>query len=255
MSYENFAVSTVAGVAEVLIDRPDKHNALTLGMWRSLGQLCADLAADTELRAVVVTGAGGSFCSGADITALSEDDASMKAAVHAAEEALRALPVPTIAKIRGHCLGGGTQIAVACDLRVADSTATFAVPPAKLGVIYPVTSTRALVALVGPAAAKRLLFTAVTIDATEAHRLGLVDELTSPADLDAAVARMTAGMLPLAPMTQAASKQVIDTITAGGDADALHANWYAEWRASEDGREGPRAFLERRAPRFHWRRS
>lgn len=255
MSYENLAVSTAAGVAEVLIDRPDKHNALTLGMWRSLGQLCADLAADTELRAVVVTGAGRSFCSGADISALSEDDASMRAAVFAAEEALRGLPVPTIAKIRGHCLGGGTQIAVACDLRVADSSATFAVPPAKLGVVYPVDSTRALVALVGPAAAKRLLFTAAPIDATEAHRLGLVDELAAPADLDAAVARMTAAMLPLAPMTQAASKQLIDTITLGGDADALHAHWYAEWRASDDGREGPRAFLERRAPRFHWRRS
>lgn len=248
-------VTSAGPVAEVRIDRPEKRNALTLAMWRELAGICADLDADAGLRAVIVTGSGPSFCAGADISALSEDDATMKAAVHAAEEALRRLAVPTIAKIRGHCLGGGNQIAVACDLRLADSTAVFAVPPARLGVIYPVNSTRALVELVGPATAKRLLFTASSIDATQALQVGLVDQVVAPAELDSAVAEVVESILPLAPMTQIASKQLIDTIARGGDADALHERWYAAWAAHEDGREGPRAFLERRVPAFTWRRS
>ncbi len=252
-SYPNFSVTSSGGVAEVLIDRPDKRNALTIAMWRTLAAICTDLAADPELRAVVVGGAGPSFCAGADISALSEDDAAMKDAVRAGEESLRGLAVPTIAKIRGHCMGGGNQIAIACDLRVADVSAVFAVPPAKLSVVYPANSTQALVALVGPAAAKRLLFTAATIDAAQALRLGLVDELAATDELDAAVARIVDAILPLAPLTQAASKQLINTITAGGDAEAVQRRWDDEWRASEDGREGPRSFLERRAAVFTWR--
>jgi enoyl-CoA hydratase/carnithine racemase len=251
--YPNFTVHSAAGTAEVLIDRPDKRNALTIAMWRTLAAICTDLAADAELRAVVVSGAGPSFCAGADISALSEDDAAMKAAVSAGEEALRGLAVPTVAKIRGHCMGGGNQIAIACDLRVADTSAVFAVPPAKLSVVYPANSTQALVALVGPAAAKRLLFTAATIDATEALRIGLVDELAAPQELDAAVDRIVGAILPLAPLTQASSKQLINTITRGGDAEAVQQRWYDEWRESEDGREGPRSFLERRAATFTWR--
>jgi enoyl-CoA hydratase/carnithine racemase len=252
-SHQNFSVTSSGGVAQVLIDRPDKRNALTIAMWQTLAAICADLADDRELRAVVVTGAGPSFCAGADISALSADDAAMKAAVFAGEEALRALAVPTIAKIRGHCMGGGNQIAIACDLRVADSSAVFAVPPAKLSVVYPANSTQALVALVGPAAAKRLLFTATTIDAAEALRIGLVDELVPPEELDAAVSRLVGAVVALAPLTQAASKQLINTITRDGDAEAVQRRWEDTWRASADGREGPRAFLERRAPKFTWR--
>jgi enoyl-CoA hydratase/carnithine racemase len=100
---------------------------------------------------LVVTGARPSFCAGADISSLSEDEAVLKSVVEAAERALRGSAMPTIAKVCGPCLGGGNQIAVACDLCVADSTASFGVPPARLGVVYPVGSTRALVELVGPA--------------------------------------------------------------------------------------------------------
>ena len=251
---EDLLLSIDGPVATLTINRPAKRNALTPAMWRELAAICAELDANPGLRVLVVTGAGPSFCAGADISSLSEDESVLKWVVEAAERALRNLAMPTIAKISGHCLGGGNQIAVACDLRVADSTASFGVPPARLGVIYPVGSTRALVELVGPAAAKRLIFTAQPIDAAQALRIGLVEQVVEPGELDAAVAELVAAMLPLAPMTQFASKELVNLIADGADADAAFERWTAQWRLSSDGVEGPRAFLARRQPVFSWQR-
>jgi enoyl-CoA hydratase/carnithine racemase len=251
---QDLLVSIDGSVATLTINRPAKRNALTVAMWQELAVICAELDADPRLRVLVVTGAGPSFCAGADISSLSEDEAVLKAVVETAEQALRSLAMPTIAKISGHCFGGGNQIAVACDLRVADSTASFGVPPARLGVIYPVGSTRALVELVGPAAAKRLIFTAQPIDAAQALRIGLVEQVVEPGQLDAAVAELVAAMLGLAPMTQFAAKELVNLIADGGDADAAFERWAAQWRLSSDGVEGPRAFLARRQPVFRWRR-
>jgi enoyl-CoA hydratase/carnithine racemase len=247
-------VSIDGPVATLTINRPAKHNALTVAMWRELAAICAELDADPRLRALVVTGAGPSFCAGADISSLSEDEAVLKEVVDTAERALRGLAMPSIAKVRGHCLGGGNQIAVACDLRVADTTASFGVPPARLGVVYPVGSTRALVELVGPAAAKRLIFTAQPIDAAHALRIGLVEQVVEPGELDAAVGELVASMLPLAPMTQFAAKELVNLIADGGDADAAFERWRAQWQLAADGVEGPAAFLARRQPVFSWRR-
>jgi enoyl-CoA hydratase/carnithine racemase len=246
-------VSIDGPVATLTINRPAKRNALTVPMWRQLAAICAELDADPRLRVLVVTGAGPSFCAGADISSLSQDEAVLKAVVETAERALRNLAMPSIARISGHCVGGGNQIAVACDLRVADSSATFAVPPARLGVVYSVASTRALVQLVGPAAAKRLIFTAQSIDAAQALRIGLVDDVVAPDQLDSAVADLVAAILPLAPMTQFAGKELVNLIADGGDAEAAFERWAARWRASDDGAEGPRAFLARRQPEFSWR--
>ena len=251
---EDLLLSIDGPVATLTINRPAKRNALTSAMWRELARLCAELDADPRLRVLVVTGAGPSFCAGADISSLSEDEAVLREVVDAAERALRDLPMPSIAKISGHCLGGGNQLAVACDLRVADSTASFGVPPARLGVIYPVASTRALVELVGPAAAKRLIFTGQPVDAAQALRMGLVEQVVEPGQLDAAVAELVAAILPLAPMTQFASKELVNLIADGGDADTAYDRWMARWRLSPDGVEGPRAFLARRPPVFGWRR-
>jgi enoyl-CoA hydratase/carnithine racemase len=253
-AWQSFVVRIEAALATVTINRPNKRNALTIEMWQELSAICAALRSDPDVRVVVLTGAGPSFCAGADISALSADDAMMKAVVQEAEEALRTLPMPTVAQIRGHCLGGGNQLAVACDLRIADSTAVFGVPPAKLSVVYPVNSNRSQVELIGPAAAKRLIFTAVTIDAAEALRIGLVDELVAPDQLADATDRLVSAMLPMAPMTQTATKELVNAIADGADAQALHARWYEEWEGSADGVEGPRSFLERRAPVFTWRR-
>lgn len=252
-SDQDLLVSIDGPVATLTINRPAKRNALTPAMWRELAAICAELGADPRLRVLVVTGAGPSFCAGADISSLSEDEAVLKEVVDDAERALRNLAMPSIARISGHCFGGGNQIAVACDLRIADSSASFAVPPARLGVIYPVASTRALVELVGPAAAKRLIFTAQPIDAAQALRIGLVEQVVEPDKLDAAVAELVAAILPLAPMTQFASKELVNLIADGGNADAAFERWTARWRLSADGVEGPRAFLDRRQPVFSWR--
>jgi enoyl-CoA hydratase/carnithine racemase len=252
-SGQELLVSIDGPVATLTINRPAKRNALTVPMWRELAAICAELDADPQLRVLVVTGAGPSFSAGADISSLSEDEAALKAVVEAAERALRNLAMPSIARISGHCFGGGNQIAAACDLRVADTSASFAVPPARLGVVYSAASTRALVQLVGPAAAKRLIFTAQPIDAAHALRIGLVDEVVAPGELDAAVADLVASILPLAPMTQFAAKELVNLIADGGDADVAFERWAAQWRLSADGVEGPAAFLARRQPVFSWR--
>lgn len=250
--YPNFLVTVDGGIGRISIDRPAKRNALTVDMWRQLALICTDLAADTSLRVVVLTGAAPSFCAGADISALSAEESVMRQVVAVAERALRELQVPSIARISGHCMGGGSQLAIACDLRVADTTATFAVPPAKLGVIYPVSSIRALTELVGPGWAKRLIFTAGTIDAAEALRIGLVEQVVQPDQLDATVDGLIAAMVALSPMTQQATKQLVNLVADGSDADSAYEDWLSEWRASPDGAEGPRAFLERRRPQFSW---
>ncbi|MFF5447732.1 enoyl-CoA hydratase/isomerase family protein [Streptomyces sp. NPDC012888] len=239
-------MSTVAdGVATVTISHPARRNAMTADMWRALPELLDGFAYDPSVRAVVLTGAGGTFCAGADITSLTGDDDPQALAV-AAEDALAAFPKPTLAAVRGHCVGGGTQLAAACDLRFAARDALFGVTPARLGIVYPASSTRRLAALVGPAAAKYLLFSAELIDGDRALRTGLVDELL-PADLlDERVAAFTRVLAARSQLTQAAAKEY-----AGGRTDR-DGYWAAQAAGSGDTAEGVAAFLERRDPAFTW---
>src|SRR3954463_1597315 len=175
-------------VARLTIDRPDKRNAMTAAMWAGLPGFLADLAGDPAVRVLVVTGAGPSFCAGADISDLlsGPDPADPMADVRrdnlAAQAALRDFPRPTVAMIRGHCIGGGVELAACCDLRFADPSAVFGVTPAKVGIVYTPSSTKALLDLLGPAMTKYLLFSGELIDAETALRAGLVDRLLPPAD-------------------------------------------------------------------------
>ena len=147
-------VSRDGHVARLVIDRPDKRNAMTAAMWAGLPAVLTDLADDPAVRVLVVTGAGPSFCAGADLTdLLSGPDptvpmADVRRDNLAAQAALRNFPKPTIAMIRGHCIGGGVEIAVSCDLRFADPKAVFGVTPAKVGVVYTPSSTRSIRTLV-----------------------------------------------------------------------------------------------------------
>lgn len=242
------------GTATVTISNPAKRNAMTLAMWRELPVLLGRLAADPAVRVLVLTGADGTFCAGADISGLLEPDTgggAQRAAV-AAEEALAAFPKPTIAAIRGVCVGGGCQLAGACDLRLAERGTRFGVTPAKLGIVYPASSTRRLVSLVGPATAKYLLFSAELIDDERALRSGLVDELLPAGELDARVAALAATLASRSRLTQAAAKE-FTAMAVGGTADPERLeHWAREAARSEDRAEGVAAFLERRAPRFTW---
>ncbi|MEW1546536.1 enoyl-CoA hydratase/isomerase family protein [Streptomyces tsukubensis] len=265
-------VCTVAdGVATVVIGNLAKRNAMTKAMWRAVPDLLARLAVDPAVRVLVLTGEGQTFCAGADIASLRGADTSAESGCTGgsdgrggtdgsgatpqslavlAEEAVAAFPKPTLAAVRGHCVGGGCQLAVACDLRFASDGALFGVTPARLGVVYPASATRRLVELVGPSAAKYLLFSGELIDSGRALRTGLVDEVLPESELDVRVAGFARILTERSQLTQVAAKE----FAAGRTDRTEHWERLAaeQARPGGDTAEGVAAFLERRAPRFTW---
>jgi len=245
-------------VAVLTIDRPAKRNAMTAAMWAALPGVLAGLAGDPSVRVLVVTGAGPSFCAGADISDLlsGPDPADPMADVRrdnlAAQTALRDFPKPTIAMIRGHCIGGGVEIATCCDLRFTDPTGVFGVTPAKVGIVYTPASTKTLIDLVGPSMTKYLLFSGELVDAETALRSGLVDRVVPAAELEEEVRRFAGVLASRSALTQRATKDVVAALTSGGDGQAQVARWYPETIASGELAEGVAAFTERRSPRFRW---
>ncbi|MFJ5154683.1 enoyl-CoA hydratase/isomerase family protein [Streptomyces sp. NPDC088353] len=233
-------------VATVVVHHPAKRNAMTAAMWRALPPLLDGLAADPDVRTLVLTGSGATFCAGADISTLRGSPREAQRLAGQAEEALAAFPKPTLAAVRGYCVGGGAQLAAACDLRFAEAGALFGVTPAKLGIVYPPSSTRRLVSLVGPATAKYLLFSGELIDAERALRTGLVDEVLPEGELAKRITEFARILTARSQLTQAAAKEFADGRT---DRDA---HWAEQAHASDDTAEGVAAFLERRTPRFTW---
>ncbi|MER0484010.1 enoyl-CoA hydratase-related protein [Streptomyces sp. Edi2] len=242
------------GTATVTISNTGKRNAMTVQMWRDLPPLLERLTADRSVRSLVLTGEGGTFCAGADIGSLRDPAGESQGLAAAAEEALAAYPGPTLAAIRGYCVGGGTQLAAACDLRFAEEGALFGVTPAKLAVAYPAAATRRLVRLAGLSTAKYLLFSGELIDCTRALRAGLVDEVLPEGALDKRVAEFSAVLASRSLLTQTAAKELADGTwdVPPTEAEARGAHWAEQARASGDTAEGAAAFLERRAPRFTW---
>lgn len=240
-------------VATVVIHNPGRRNAMTPAMWRELPSLLDTLEADPAVRVVVLTGAGDTFCAGADLTDVHELlDAGEDSIAVAAEERLARFAKPTIAAVRGSCVGGGCQLAVACDLRIAEEGARFGIPPSRLGVVYPVPTTRRLVALVGPGAAKYLLFTADLIDTDRAVAVGLVDEVVPAGGLTDRVRVLADTIAARSQLSITASKEIIGMVTVGRvDAERV-ADWHRLVRSSGEAREGVAAFAERRPARFGW---
>jgi enoyl-CoA hydratase/carnithine racemase len=259
---EHLRVSRDGAVAALTIDRPDKRNALTAAMWAALPGILSGLADDPEVRVLVVTGAGTSFCAGADITDLlggpdaGDPMAQLRRDNLAAQAALRDFPKPTIAMIRGHCIGGGVELATCCDLRFTDPTGVFGVTPAKVGIVFTPTSTRQLVQLVGPSTARYLLYSGELVDAETALRTGLVDRLLPAGDLAGEVRRFAEVLATRSALTQRAAKEITAALAAGDDPDGvegLAAGWYRETASAGELAEGVAAFTERRAPDFPWR--
>jgi enoyl-CoA hydratase/carnithine racemase/ribonuclease HI len=253
-----------AGTAVVTLDRPQVLNAVTLDMWAALPGVVARLAADDAVRGVIFRGAGDeAFTSGADISEFLDDRPaearSYNDVYEAAVEAVAACPMPTVAMIHGYCMGGGVGLAIACDLRFVAESARFAVPAARLSIVYPVGAMRRLVWLVGPSRAKDMLFSARTVFAEEARLIGLADRVVPAAELEPTTRAYLAELAALAPLTQRGAKAIVNalldgTIDGGGAHEGTRARALVEESFdSADYVEGVRAFLEKRSPRFRGR--
>ena len=247
------------GIGWMTFNNPSRHNALSLEMWRAIGEIVRHFEDDKDVRVIVMTGAGGkAFVSGADISKFEDERASTEAlarytrATEGAAQALTSIAKPTIAMINGYCLGGGVAVALSCDLRMCSDTPRFAIPAARLGIGYGYAHLRRLVDHVGPAFAKEILFTARHFDAGEALAMGLVNRVVPSAELESTVAEVAESIAENAPLTLAAAKVVVGEVLKDPAERDLEAcdRVVRECFDSADYVEGRRAFLEKRQPRF-----
>ncbi len=252
----NLRLEIIGPVASLLIDRPAKRNAFDQSMWEALPKLVAAAMADQSVAMLIVRSAHpGVFCAGADIgefaTASSDPiwRARNAAAIRSTQIVLARAPKPTLAVVDGDAIGGGCGIAMACDLRIASVRARFGITPAKLGLVYPLHDTRLLVELVGPAQARRLLYSGMIIPAQEALRIGLVQQLAE--DLDAEVASFVSAVVSASLASQRGSKAIIQRIIEGAhDDDASSQDDFDKAFTGADFQEGVAAFLSKRKPVF-----
>ena len=247
-------------VATITIDRSEKRNAVDYRGWLALKRLAEGLASDDEVRVVVLTGSGDTaFSAGADIADFeryrsnSTDAKVYAAAFDGALDAIEALPKPTVSMIKGFCIGGGCELSMATDIRVAADNSRFGIPVARLGILVGYTEMRRLANLVGPGNAAYILLSGRRIDASEAMRIGLVNSVLPLAEIDGYVQEMAAEMATLAPLSQSGHKEILRTVLGNPGLSGMtdeQAHFPFGNFDTEDFREGRRAFLERRPPRF-----
>ncbi len=249
-------------VARVIINRPERRNAVSFAAWQSLAASFDNLAADPEVRVVVLTGAGNrAFCAGNDITEFAEKRSTPRqveaydAAVAHAYEAIRGIEKPLVARVRGSAVGGGFELVQLCDLRIAGAGARFAMTPARLGLGYTLDDVQLLVDRIGAGAAREMLFTGRMFDAAEAERMGFVNRVVPDEELDRAVDGCAAEIAANAPLSIRAVKVAIgEALKPPADRDRARCDALAAaCNRSEDYREGQRAFAERRPPEFRGR--
>jgi enoyl-CoA hydratase/carnithine racemase/carbon monoxide dehydrogenase subunit G len=242
--------------AVVTLNRASQRNAVSLAMWRDLATLFTELGARPEIRAIFLTGAGGCFSAGADISEFGEVRATVaqgeayERAVDACCDAIAATPKPTVAVIDGYCMGGACHLAMACDFRWARTDAQFGIPAARLSVVYGVRGVQRLLALVGLAQTRHIMFSAAVFDAAQAQRIGFVDGVAEQ-PMAAALA-YAAQLANNAPLTIAGTKTMLNGLTM--DMGLLSAQVVDEVVnravASDDYRDARQAFVEKRAPVF-----
>jgi enoyl-CoA hydratase/carnithine racemase len=246
-------------IGTLTFNKPERHNAMSLEMWRDAATVLEQFATSPDVRVVVLTGAGGkAFVSGADISKFESERGSKEAvavygaAVEHLQQILINHPKPTVAMIRGYCVGGGVNIAIACDMRICNESGRFGIPAAKLGLGYGRSSLRLLLDLVSPQYVHELLFTARHVDAAEAFHMGLVNRVVPDGEIETYVRGLSETMAGNAPLTIRAAKRTVRELLTDardredGESDRLVEQCFD----SADYEEGRRAFLEKRKPVF-----
>jgi enoyl-CoA hydratase len=253
---DNLLLERRGRIALVTINRPDKLNALNIATRRELAEALDELREDAEIRVVILTGAGEkAFVAGADINEFAGRTAVQQRAVMKAKSIFTAaeeFPKPLIAMINGFCLGGGCELALACDLRIASEKARFGQPEINLGIIPGGGGTQRLTRLIGEGKAMQLILTGAMIDAAEAHRLGLVNEVYPPAELVEKTFALAEQIAEKSPVALAMAKTAVKNAASTSLREGLDAeiDLFALCFSSEDKEEGVRAFLEKRKPAF-----
>jgi enoyl-CoA hydratase len=239
-------------------NKPERRNAVSLDMWEAMPRILGEFESNPAVRVIVLKGAGEkAFVSGADISQFEKARSSEESNAyydHVSELASKALAEcgkPTIAMIRGFCIGGGLAIAIGCDLRIATDDSKFGVPAARLGVGYGAEGVKKLMGLVGPSFTKEIFFTARHFTAAEALTMGLVNRVVPAADLESYTRNYCATIGDNAPMTMHALKRTVAEVSRGHEADwAVCDRLVKDCFASQDYIEGRRAFMEKRRPVF-----
>jgi enoyl-CoA hydratase/carnithine racemase len=245
------------GVAVITLNRPRRVNAVSLEMWTTLGSLFREFSGRRDIKSVVLTGAGGNFSAGADISEFAQNRLGAEAGTaydeyyRGAVDAVRTCSKPVIAAVNGNCMGGACALAMASDFRIADASARFGIPASKLGVVYGMPECRLLFGLVGVSHAKRILYLGDPVSATEAERMGLVDRLIAGPVVPAAHA-LAEELAERAPLSIAGHKTILNALGEGvANARAEEfLNLVRAAVASRDYNEAVAAFGEKRKPVF-----
>jgi len=254
--YENIKYEVKGNIGYITINRPKALNALNMDVLNELTEALAEIEADDNIKAVIVTGDGKAFVAGADIAQMSRLNAiegrAMMAAGHKVMNTIDQMKKPFIAAVNGFALGGGCELAMACDIRIASEKAKFGQPEVGLGIIPGFGGTQRLARLVGKGMAKYLIYTAEMINAAEAYRIGLVEKVVAPEELMTEAERVASVIASKAPIAIASAKVAINN---GYDMDMKSASRFevettTSCFASEDKNEGMGAFLEKRTPEW-----
>ena len=258
--YEHIQISEAEGILTITLNRPESLNAFIGHMRRDLAEALEHAGSDRNVRVVIITGAGRAFCAGGDIAFMAElmqrQDAEEFSRILGAGRrvilAIRQMTKPVIASINGPASGAGCNLALACDLRIAANTATFSQSFAKVGLHPDWGGTYFLPRLVTPNKACEMFFLGETIDAAEAARLGIVNQVVAPEDLEAATLQLAERLRAAPPIALAAAKHAVYMSQAAELEEMLRYETEAQLRCfeSDDGHEGVQAFLEKREPRF-----